>query len=96
MFNSRVEEEERLFRDWDAMVSNPTAAAQLLQELQPPVQQVISHCRINYRQLVSADQPGLVLDIAPLSDNELAFYCLVCLTRGLKKKNACFVTGMQW
>ncbi|ENQ2372679.1 TPA: two-component system response regulator RssB [Salmonella enterica subsp. enterica serovar Enteritidis] len=76
MFNSRVEEEERLFRDWDAMVSNPTAAAQLLQELQPPVQQVISHCRINYRQLVSADQPGLVLDIAPLSDNELAFYCL--------------------
>ncbi|MCD3146966.1 response regulator [Salmonella enterica subsp. enterica serovar Enteritidis] len=51
MFNSRVEEEERLFRDWDAMVSN-------------------------YRQLVSADQPGLVLDIAPLSDNELAFYCL--------------------
>lgn len=35
MFNSRVEEEERLFRDWDAMVSNPTAAAQLLQELQP-------------------------------------------------------------
>ncbi|KWQ84438.1 response regulator of RpoS, partial [Salmonella enterica subsp. enterica serovar Tennessee] len=52
------------------------AAAQLLQELQPPVQQVISHCRINYRQLVSADQPGLVLDIAPLSDNELAFYCL--------------------
>lgn len=37
---------------------------------------MISHCRINYRQLVSADQPGLVLDIAPLSDNELAFYCL--------------------
>lgn len=56
MFNSRVEEEERLFRDWDAMVSNPTAAAQLLQELQPPVQQVISHCRINYRQLVSANR----------------------------------------
>lgn len=23
MFNSRVEEEERLFRDWDAMVDNP-------------------------------------------------------------------------
>ncbi|MGS9682103.1 two-component system response regulator RssB, partial [Salmonella enterica subsp. enterica serovar Infantis] len=40
------------------------------------VQQVISHCRINYRQHVSADQPGLVLDISPLSDKELAFYCL--------------------
>ena len=35
MFNSRVEEEERLFRDWDAMVDNPAAAAKLLQELQP-------------------------------------------------------------
>ncbi|MBR7358423.1 two-component system response regulator RssB, partial [Klebsiella pneumoniae] len=61
MFNSRVEEEERLFQDWDALVSNPPAAAKLLQELQPPVQQTISHCRVNYRQLVAADQPGLVL-----------------------------------
>ncbi|RAZ22115.1 two-component system response regulator RssB [Enterobacter hormaechei] len=76
MFNSRVEEEERLFQDWDALVSNPLAAAKLLQELQPPVQQNISHCRVNYRQLVAADQPGLVLDIAPLSDSDLAFYCL--------------------
>ena len=76
MFNSRVEEEERLFEDWDALVNNPAAAAKLLQELQPPVQQVISHCRINYRQLVLADKPGLVLDIAPLSENDLAFYCL--------------------
>ncbi|MEL4013345.1 two-component system response regulator RssB [Dryocola sp. LX212] len=76
MFNSRVEEEERLFQDWDALVSDPQAASNLLQELQPPVQQVISHCRVNYRQLIAADQPGLVLDIAPLSDNDLAFYCL--------------------
>jgi two-component system response regulator len=76
MFNSRVEEEERLFEDWDALVSNPSAAAKLLQELQPPVQQEISKCRINYRQLVSADKPGLVLDIAPLSEHDLAFYCL--------------------
>lgn len=76
MFNSRVEEEERLFRDWDAMVDNPAAAAKLLQELQPPVQQVISQCRVNYRQLVAADKPGLVLDIAALSENDLAFYCL--------------------
>lgn len=75
-FNSRVEEEERLFQDWDALVSNPQAAASLLQQLQPPVQQDIAHCRVNYRQLISADKPGLVLDIAPLSDNDLAFYCL--------------------
>lgn len=76
MFSSRVEEEERLFEDWDALVSDPLAASRLLQELQPPVQQEISHCRINYRQLISADKPGLVLDIAPLSENDLAFYCL--------------------
>lgn len=76
MFNSRVEEEERLFEDWDALVNNPAAAAKLLQELQPPVQQVISRCRINYRQLMAVDAPGLVLDIAPLSEHDLAFYCL--------------------
>ncbi|MDI0385279.1 two-component system response regulator RssB [Klebsiella pneumoniae] len=76
MFSSRVEEEERLFEDWDALVSNPIAASRLLQELQPPVQQEMSHCRIHYRQLVSADKPGLVLDIAPLSENDLAFYCV--------------------
>lgn len=76
MFNSRVEEEERLFEDWDALVNNPAAAAKLLQELQPPVQQHISHCRINYRQLMAVDTPGLVLDIAPLSEHDLAFYCL--------------------
>lgn len=29
MFNSRVEEEERLFEDWDALVNNPAAAAKL-------------------------------------------------------------------
>ena len=45
MFNSRVEEEERLFQDWDALVENPQAAAKLLQELQPPVQQKMSGCR---------------------------------------------------
>ncbi|QHM94734.1 two-component system response regulator RssB [Kosakonia sacchari] len=76
MFNSRVEEEERLFQDWDALVDNPQAAANLLQELQPPVQQVISGCRVNYRQLVSVESPGLVLDIAPISGQDLAFYCL--------------------
>lgn len=76
MFNSRVEEEERLFQDWDALVSNPAAAVKLLKELQPPVQQTISHCRVNYRQLLVDDNPGLVLDIASLSENDLAFYCL--------------------
>lgn len=30
MFNSRVEEEERFFRDWDVMVDNFVVAAKLL------------------------------------------------------------------
>lgn len=76
MFDSRLDEQERLFEDWDALVRDPIAAAQLLKELQPPVQQVVAECRINYRQLLSIDKPGLVLDIAPLSEVDLAFYCL--------------------
>lgn len=76
MFISKVEEDEQLFQDWDALVSNPQAAAKLLKQLQPPVQQNIANCRINYRQLTMAERPGLVLDIAALSDKDLAFYCL--------------------
>ncbi len=55
------------------MVSNPTAAAQLLQELQPPVQQVISLTFINYRQLVPPISPTGA-DIAPLSDKRTGIY----------------------
>ncbi|MBM7341130.1 two-component system response regulator RssB [Pantoea coffeiphila] len=76
MFSSKVEEDEQLFQDWDALVRDPSAAAKLLQQLQPPVQQTIAHCRINYRQLTMAEQPGLVLDVAALSEKDLAFYCL--------------------
>ena len=76
MFASRLDEQERLFEDWDTLVREPAAAFKLLKELQPPVQQVIAECRINYRQLLSIDKLGLVLDIAPLSEVELAFYCL--------------------
>jgi two-component system, response regulator len=76
MFTSKVEEDEQLFQDWDALVRDPAAAAKLLKQLQPPVQQTVANCRINYRQLTMAEQPGLVLDIAALSDNDLAFYCL--------------------
>lgn len=76
MFTSQVEEEEQLFQDWDALVSDPQAAAKLLQQLQPPVQQTLASCRVNYRQLTMAEQPGLVLDVAALSERDLAFYCL--------------------
>lgn len=76
MFASKVEEDMQLFQDWEALVRDPAAAAKLLKQLQPPVQQIIAHCRINYRQLTTAEKPGLVLDIAALSESDLAFYCL--------------------
>lgn len=43
MFNSRVEEEERLFEDWDALVSDPSAASRLLQE---PCRRCSRRCRV--------------------------------------------------
>lgn len=65
----------RLSGDW-RRCRNPNEAQRLLQELQPPVQQRLAHCRINYRQLTSAESPGLVLDIAALSSKDPGFYCL--------------------
>ncbi|AHG18285.1 response regulator of RpoS [Chania multitudinisentens RB-25] len=76
MFTSQAIEEIELFKDWDALSQNPSEAVRLLKQLQPPVQQTIAHCRINYRQLTPAESSGLVLDIAALSDKDLAFYCL--------------------
>ncbi|MFC3395657.1 two-component system response regulator RssB [Brenneria rubrifaciens] len=76
MFTSPANELEQLMQDLDSLNRSPDAVAKLLAQLQPPVQQILAHCRINYRQLTVAEQPGLVLDIAALSEEELAFYCL--------------------
>lgn len=76
MFTSQAIEEVELFQDWDALSKNPSEAVKLLKQLQPPVQQTIAHCRINYRQLTTGENPGLVLDIAALSEKDTAFYCL--------------------
>lgn len=76
MFTSKVQEDEQLFQDWDALTRDPAAATKLLQQLQPPVQQSIAQCKVNYRQLTMAEKPGLVLDVAALSEKDLAFYCL--------------------
>ncbi len=76
MFTSKINEEEQLFQDWDALAQDPQAASRLLRELQPAVRQKIAACRVSYRQLTAAEQPGLVFDVAALSENDLAFYCL--------------------
>lgn len=76
LFTSQAIEKSNLVQDWEALCQNPSKAARLLQELQPPVQQTLSHCRINYRQLTMAENVGLVLDIAALSEDDLGFYCL--------------------
>lgn len=76
LFSSQAMEKNDLIQDWEALCRNPHEAARLLQELQPPVQQTLAHCRINYRQLTMAQSAGLVLDIAALSSKDLGFYCL--------------------
>jgi len=76
VFNSAISEKANLMQDWDALNQDPYAAYSLLKDLQPPVQQQLIGCQINYRQLTSAQQPELALDIAALSDKDLAFYCL--------------------
>ncbi|AJJ01767.1 protein hnr [Yersinia pseudotuberculosis IP 32953] len=76
LFTSHAIEETELIQDWEALRKNPRGALQLLKQLQPPAQQTLAHCRINYRQLTMVEKPGLVLDIAALSDKDLAFYCL--------------------
>lgn len=76
MFVSDLEENTKFFQNWDILVQDPAAITMLLRQLQPPVHQIIANCRVNYRQLTLSEQPGLILDIAALSENELAFYCL--------------------
>ncbi|ELM3657757.1 two-component system response regulator RssB [Edwardsiella piscicida] len=76
LFDSLALEENALSHDWAALQREPAQAVRLLRQLQPPVQQVIAGCRVNYRQLTEPDSCGLVLDIAPLSSRDMAFYCL--------------------
>ncbi|MFP1738149.1 two-component system response regulator RssB [Lonsdalea quercina] len=76
MFTSQVSEVDKLMHDMESLNQCPADANKLLEQLQPPVNQTIAQCRINYRQLTVADHPGLVLDIVALSKDELAFYCL--------------------
>ncbi|EKT56245.1 two-component system response regulator RssB [Providencia sneebia] len=50
--------------------------AAILKQLQPDVNQVINGYRINYRQLNEINKLGLILDVAPISDTQIGFYCI--------------------
>ncbi|TDB63007.1 two-component system response regulator RssB [Photorhabdus khanii] len=76
VFMSGAIEQNNLNKDWLTLKHNSDEALNMLKQLQPPVSQVIAHCKVNYRKLNMIDKPGLILDMAALSDNELAFYCL--------------------
>ncbi|MBS0908368.1 two-component system response regulator RssB [Tatumella sp. JGM118] len=76
MFASKVKEDELLFDGWDSLIRHPEKAVQLLRQLQPPIRQVLAETRVNYRQLTPTEKPGLVFDIAALSDHQLGFYIL--------------------
>ncbi|MEH0832697.1 two-component system response regulator RssB [Pectobacterium cacticida] len=87
LFTSPLNEVEQLMQDMDSFNQSPEAVTKLLAQLQPPVQQTLAHCRVNYRQLTVAEQPGLVLDMAALSEDELGFYCLD-VTQGVNNNGA--------
>lgn len=76
MFTSKVKEDEQLFEGWDSLLRHPEKAVQLLRQLQPPIRQVLAETRVNYRQLTPTEKPGLVFDIAALSDHQIGFYIL--------------------
>lgn len=76
IFSSLSREDEQLFDGWDTLIRQPEKAVQLLKQLQPPIRQTLADMRINYRQLTSTQQPGLVFDIAALSESQLGFYIL--------------------
>ncbi|SUB82909.1 two-component system response regulator RssB [Pragia fontium] len=76
LFSSPASDEIAMLEDWADLSEKPQEALHLLQQLQPPAQQVVSGCNINYRQLTLVDRPGIVFDIAALSNDDFAFYCL--------------------
>ncbi|WP_347254579.1 two-component system response regulator RssB [Leminorella grimontii] len=76
LFSSPASDEMMMMEDWAELSGKPQEAVQLLRQLQPPAKQTIANCRVNYRQLTLAERPGIVFDIAPLSERDFAFYCL--------------------
>ena len=76
MFASKIKEDEQLFDSWDDLIQQPEKAVRLIKQLQPPIRQSLANTQVNYRQLTCTDEPGLVFDIAALSDTQLGFYVL--------------------
>ncbi len=76
MFASKIKEDEQLFDGWDDLIQQPEKAIRLIKQLQPPIRQSLANTLINYRQLTCSGDPGLVFDIAAISDYQLGFYVL--------------------
>ncbi len=79
---SLATEEIELLKNWEILRQHPHDAMQLLQRLQPPLQQIIACCRISYCELTDTDSLGFVIGISELSENDLAFYCLDIIKPG--------------
>lgn len=76
MFASKIKEDEQLFDSWDDLIQQPDKAIRLIKQLQPPIRQSLANTQVNYRQLTCTGEPGLVFDIAALSDSQIGFYVL--------------------
>lgn len=76
MFASKIKEDEELFDSWDDLIQQPDEAIRLIKQLQPPIRQTLANVQVNYRQLTSTGESGLVFDIAAISETQIGFYVL--------------------
>lgn len=61
---------------WHSLRKTPQYIQSFVQQMQPQVKQQIADYSINYFQLNDVNKIGLLLDIAPLSQNQIIFYCV--------------------
>ncbi|MEQ4922176.1 two-component system response regulator RssB [Proteus hauseri] len=61
---------------WNSLRQDTHYIQSFVKQMQPQVKQVVAGYSINYRQLNDAERMGLLFDIAPLSNNQIIFYCV--------------------
>lgn len=61
---------------WNSLRQESGHIQSFVKQMQPQVKQVIANYTVNYRHLNDATKIGLLLDIAPLSSEQIIFYCV--------------------
>lgn len=76
LFSSPASDEIAMLEDWAELSGKPQEVLHLLKQLQPPTEQDICGCKVSYHYLALVDRPSIIFDVAPLSEEDFAFYCL--------------------